>query len=100
MRKFKIKLTGTIVLALLLIIVPIVVLAITKDEIQIISKTTEFYGRRKLPRHVLSFLKNNATASKKPAKAYCTRFKAAKPFRQQCQRSFYGELHLLYIKPL
>ena len=41
MRKFKIKLTGTIVLALLLIIVPIVVLAITKDEIQIISKTTE-----------------------------------------------------------
>lgn len=64
------------------------------------AKAKEFYGRRKIPRHVLSFIKKYATASKKTTKANCTRFKAAKPFRQQCQRSFYGELHLLYIRPL
>lgn len=64
------------------------------------ANAKEFYSRRKIPRHVLSFIKKYATASKKPAKAYCTRFKAAKPFRQQCQRSFYVVPHLLYIRPL
>lgn len=41
MKKFKTKLTGAIVLAILLIIVPVIVLAVTKDGIQIISKTTD-----------------------------------------------------------
>lgn len=41
MKKFKTKFTGAIVLAILLIIVPVIVLAVTKDGIQIISKTTD-----------------------------------------------------------
>ena len=45
MKKFKAKLTGAIVLFIMLMLVPMIVLAVTNENVQIISKTTDEQGK-------------------------------------------------------
>ena len=45
MKKFKAKLTGAIVLFIMFMLVPMIVLAVTNENVQIISKTTDEQGK-------------------------------------------------------
>ena len=45
MKNFKAKLTGTIVLFMIIMLVPMIVLAVTNENVQIISKTTDEQGK-------------------------------------------------------
>ena len=59
MKKFKAKLTGAIVLFIMFMLVPMIVLAVTNENVQIISKTTDEQGNKQYIVYIQELMKTN-----------------------------------------
>lgn len=59
MKKFKAKLTGAIVLFIMLMLVPMIVLAVTNENVQIISKTTDEQGNKEYIVYIQELMQTN-----------------------------------------